>query len=121
MIGDKAKWILLVEDDPDTREGLVDFLDDAGYRAKAAASGAAAMEMLQTGRPCLILADYLLDDMNGRELRHQIREFFGAAAPPFVLLTGFPMASLKDISGTILKKPINCDYLLGVVAEHCDA
>jgi DNA-binding response OmpR family regulator len=44
------------------------------------------MAILQTDRPCLILADYLLDDMNGKELRQQIREVLGMAAPPIVLL-----------------------------------
>jgi CheY-like chemotaxis protein len=114
-----AKWILLVEDDQDTREVLVDFLGEAGYHAKAVASGAAAMEILETGRPCLILADYLLEDTDGKELRRKIRESLGAAAPPFVLLTGFSAANLKDISGVILQKPIDCDRLLDVVAEHC--
>jgi two-component system sensor histidine kinase/response regulator len=118
---DGAKWILLVEDDRDTRDVLVDFLDEAGYRAKAVASGAAALEILHTGRPCVILADYLLDDMDGKELRRRILESFGATAPPFVLLTGFPPSKLQDISGVILKKPINCDHLLDIVAEHCNA
>jgi CheY-like chemotaxis protein len=114
-----AKWILLVEDDEDTREVLVDLLDDAGYHAKAVASGAAAMDILRTGRPCLILADYLLEDTDGKELRRRIRELLGAAAPPFVLLTGFSPGKLADISGVILQKPIDCELLLGVVAEHC--
>jgi len=86
MIDEAKKWILLVDDDKDTRDVLVDLLNDAGYQAKAAASGAAAMAILQTDRPCLILADYLLDDMNGKELRQQIREVLGMAAPPIVLL-----------------------------------
>jgi CheY-like chemotaxis protein len=112
-------WILLVEDDQDTREVLVDFLAEAGYRATAVASGAAAMTILETGRPCLILADYLLEDTDGKELRRKIRESLGASAPPFVLLTGFSPANLKDISGVILQKPIDCERLLNVVAEHC--
>ena len=114
-----GKWILLVEDDQDTREVLVDFLDEAGYQAKAVASGAAAMKILETGRPCLILADYLLEDTDGKELRRRIRESLGASAPPFVLLTGFSPANLKDVSGVILQKPIDCERLLNVVAEHC--
>ena len=118
---DGEKWILLVEDDPDIRVVLVDFLAEAGYPTKAVASGAAALEILKTGRPCLILTDYLMDDMNGKELRRQIRESLGTSAPPFVLLTGFPAANLKDISGAILTKPIDCERLLGVVAQHYSA
>jgi CheY-like chemotaxis protein len=120
-MGDDAKWILLVEDDQDLRGLIVGLLAEAGYAAKGVASGAAAMEMLQMGRPCLVLADYLLDDMDGKELRRQIRESLGSLAPPFVLLTGFPQSQLKDISGVILQKPIDCDRLLSVVAEHYSA
>jgi CheY-like chemotaxis protein len=73
MIDKARRWVLIVvEDDKDTRDVLVDFLGEAGYQAKAVGSGAAAMEILQTGRPCMILADYLLDDMDGKELRRQI-------------------------------------------------
>jgi two-component system, OmpR family, response regulator VicR len=121
MTGEAKKWILLVEDDEDTRDLLVDLLEEIGYQAKAVASGAAAMAILQTERPSLILSDYLLDDMDGKELRRQIREALGVEAPPFVLLTGLPPWKLADISGVILKKPIDCDRLLSVVAEHCAA
>jgi two-component system, response regulator FlrC len=113
------KWILLVEDDQDTREVLVDFLNEAGYLAKAVASGAAAMEILQTERPSLILADYLLDDdMDGEDLRRQIGESLGVEAPPFILMTGLPAWKVADISGVILQKPIDGERLLGVVAQH---
>jgi two-component system NtrC family sensor kinase len=119
MGDDAKKWVLLVEDDQDLRGLLVGLLDEAGYPAKGVASGSAAMQVLQTGLPSLILADYLLGDMDGKELRRQIRESLGGSAPPFVFLTGFPQSQLKDISGVILKKPIDCDRLLSVVAEHC--
>jgi DNA-binding response OmpR family regulator len=121
MGDDAKKWVLLVEDDQDLRGLLVGLLTEAGYPARGVASGTAAMHMLQTGLPCLILADYLLGDMDGKELRRQIRESLGSSAPPLVLLTGFPQSQLKDISGVILKKPIDCDRLLSVVAEHCSA
>jgi CheY-like chemotaxis protein len=118
MNSDTTKWILLVEDDDDNRDVLVDFLKEASYEATGVAGGAAAMALLQRSRPCLILSDFLLADMDGRELRRQVRELLGAAAPPFVLLTGMPRSEIKDISGTILMKPIDGDHLLGVVAQH---
>jgi two-component system, NtrC family, response regulator AtoC len=115
------KWVLLVEDDQDTREVTVEFLQEAGYSARAVADGASALELLRTDRPCLVLADFKLGDMDGRELRHRVRGLLGDSAPPFALLTGMRGAALKDISGTILLKPIDGEHLLGVVAEHCGA
>ena len=119
MKSDTTKWILLVEDDDDNREVLVDFLKEASYEAKGVAGGAAALELLRASRPCLILSDFVLADMDGRELRRRVRELLGASAPPFVLLTGMPRSDIQDISGTILLKPIDGDHLLGVVAQHC--
>lgn len=121
MVSDGKKWILVVEDDDDYREALIDTLEEASYQAKGIAGGAAALELLRTARPCLVLSDFVLGDMNGRELRRRVRDLLGVSAPPFVLLTGMPLSDLKDISGTILTKPIEGDQLLGVVAQHYSA
>jgi two-component system C4-dicarboxylate transport response regulator DctD len=116
--GDGTRWVLLVEDDDDNREALLDFLADADYEAKGVAGGLAALNLLETSRPSLILSDYVLQDMDGRELRRRVRELLGVLAPPFVLLTGMARSDIKDISGTILLKPIDGEQLLSVVAQH---
>jgi two-component system, cell cycle response regulator len=118
MKSDTTKWILLVEDDDYSRDVLVDFLNEARYEATGVAGGVAAIALLRRSRPCLILSEFLLADMDGREFRRRVRELLGASAPPFVLLTGMPHSEIKDISGTILLKPIDGDHLLGVVAQH---
>jgi DNA-binding response OmpR family regulator len=119
MKSDGTKWILVVEDEDDNRDALIEILHEASYQAKGVADGAAALELLRTARPCLVLADFALGDMNGKELRQRVRDLLGPSAPPFVLLTGMPLSELEDISGTILMKPIEGDHLLGVVAQHC--
>ena len=115
---DREKWILVVEDDDDYRDALIDTLEEANYQAKGIAGGAAAMELLRTSQPCLVLSDFVLGDMNARELRRRVRDLLGSSAPQFVLLTGMPLSDLKDISGTILTKPIEGADLLGIVAQH---
>jgi DNA-binding response OmpR family regulator len=114
-----AKWILLVDDDRDIREAVIDLLQEAGYQARGVADGAAALELLRTNKPSLMLTDFKLEDMDGRELRRRVRELLGASAPPFALLTGAQPSDLEDISGTILLKPFTSQQLLGVVAQHC--
>lgn len=116
-----TKWVLLVDDDSDLREVVVEFLRDAGYPARAVANGTAALELLRTDRPSLVLADFHLKDMDGRELRHRVRALLGASSPPCALLTGAALSELKDISGTILQKPIDTERLLGLVTQHCGA
>lgn len=116
-----AKWVLLVDDDHDIREVVVEFLQEAGYDARAVEDGAAALEVLRTDWPSLVLADFRLNDMDGRELRRRVRGLLGDSAPPFATLTGMSPSHLKDVSGTILRKPVDCEQLLGLVAVHCAA
>jgi two-component system response regulator (stage 0 sporulation protein F) len=115
----RTKWVLLVDDDSDIREAVIDFLQEAGYAARAVADGKAALELLRTDRPSLLLADFHLTDMDGKELRRRVRELLGASSPPCALLTGAELSELKDISGAILQKPIDTERLLGLVNQHC--
>ncbi len=82
--------ILLVEDAPDIRTLLTDFLEDLGHRVIAAADSNAALEQIAhiAIRPSLVLADYNLPNgLNGLELGLLMRQRFGAELP-VVILTG---------------------------------
>jgi CheY-like chemotaxis protein len=115
-----SKWILIVEDDDDNRDLVVEILDGAGYATKSVSSGAQALAILHTEKPCLILADLMMSEMDGRELLVRARGLLDGAMPPFVFLTGVQPSWLDDITGTILTKPIDMNRLLDVVAHHCD-
>ena len=115
------RWVLVVEDDDDNREVLVEFIAGAGYQAKGASSGAAALAMLRIDTPCLVLADLYMKDMNGKELLKLARAMLKTAMPPFVFATGAHPSKLEDISGVILPKPFDFDQLLNLVHHHCSA
>ena len=58
--------ILIVEDDPDAREALVEFLIDGGYLPIAVADGVEALNHLRAGhRPSLIVLDLILPRIDG--------------------------------------------------------
>jgi two-component system nitrogen regulation response regulator NtrX len=116
-----TKWILVVEDDDDNREVVIEVLHEAGYEAHGVSGGAAALRLLRTEQPCLILADLVMNDMNGKELLLQARSLLSGLMPAFVFLTGAAPSQLEDISGVVLTKPVDFHRLLGVVAHHCDA
>jgi C4-dicarboxylate-specific signal transduction histidine kinase len=78
--------ILVVEDDA-ALSGLIErMLASSGYRTVGAASGAAAMKLLDQCSPRLMLLDYSLPDMCGEELLQRI-EARGKRVP-FVVATG---------------------------------
>jgi len=117
----KNAWILVVEDDEDNRELVVELLNDAGYEVRSASTGAQALEILNADKPCLVLADLMMGEMDGRELLMRARHLLDDAMPPFVFLTGVHAKWREDISATVLTKPIDMKQLLGVVARHCEA
>jgi two-component system response regulator FlrC len=118
LMGSVAKWVLVVDGDDDSREIVVECLNEAGYHAKGVSSSAAALEVLRTERLSLVLSDLFMNGIDGKELLIRARRQ-DVPMPPFVFFTGAPPSTLEGISGAILYKPFNSDQLLAVVAQHC--
>ncbi len=57
--------VLVVDDDPATRESLERHLTQEGFRVLRAAHGGAALSLLATERPALILLDIMMPGMDG--------------------------------------------------------
>jgi DNA-binding NarL/FixJ family response regulator len=113
--------ILCVEDDSDTRELLVEELEEAGFAVTAVADGHAGLTALQTLRPDLILCDIDLPGLNGLELLRSVSEM-GAdwRAIPFVLLTAFGQRENQLLARRLgcdeyIVKPIDFELLIEVV------
>ena len=66
--------ILVVEDQPSVRSVTVKMLEQLGYVALAAASGAEALQMskAESGPIALLLTDVPMPDMNGRQLAGEL-------------------------------------------------
>jgi CheY-like chemotaxis protein len=112
-------WVLVVDDDDDNRDIILEVLSEAGYAAKGASGAASALALLHDEPPCLVLADLIMDDMDGKSLQNEARRQLKERVPPFIFVTGVNASNLQDISGTFLTKPIEIDQLLRVVAQHC--
>jgi DNA-binding response OmpR family regulator len=76
--------ILLVDDDPLLRRSLVLNLEEAGYRASAAASAEDALARATQDRPDLILLDIGLPGMDGLDA---LRHFQARVGVPVIFLT----------------------------------
>ncbi|MGA9061680.1 MAG: response regulator [Terracidiphilus sp.] len=60
--------VLLVEDDPATREIIAMLLNENGYDVSAAANGLDALSQLKMKTPDLIISDLNMPEMSGPEL-----------------------------------------------------
>jgi two-component system OmpR family response regulator len=65
--------ILVVDDDPNIRDLLLDFLKSMGYGATAASGGAQMKQILGASRVDLIVLDLMLDGEDGLDLTRELR------------------------------------------------
>ncbi len=77
--------VLLVEDDPMLRDGLVDLLTGAGHEVEAAADGAEGARLGKTESFDLVLLDLMLPKLDGLEVCRRLRT--ARPALPILMLT----------------------------------
>ncbi len=112
--------ILVVDDNEDLARNLQDILEEFGYGAFVAASGAEALAFSEMNSFDLALLDYKLPDMDGLQLRDRLAETTDAA---FILITGAaPEEWMEEAvrDGRIISlesKPLNMDRLLSRISE----
>lgn len=80
-----APHILVIDDDPDVRELVVEYLEMNEMRVSAKASGREMFEVFDTESIDLVLLDLKLPGEDGMQLARALRE---RATVPIVLLTG---------------------------------
>ena len=94
-------------------------LELKGFRVLAARNGREGLRVLDDDdRPCLILLDWMMPVMNGREFLEAIREDPRHADIPVIVVTAFSGHD-KSIPARHLKKPVSTDELISEVSAHC--
>src|SRR3989442_564720 len=117
--------ILVVDDEPDVRDGLTLLLRTRGYAVTSAADGQEALDELHgSARPWLILLDLMMPVMDGFEFRvRQLQEPELAGLPVVVFSAGGDLdrkvASLGAV--TWLTKPVEAAVLLEVIDGLAEA
>ncbi|NIP79020.1 MAG: response regulator [Gemmatimonadetes bacterium] len=85
--------ILVVDDDPASRQRLARVVRDGGWQPVEAENGRVALERLETIEPRLILLDLVMPEMDGFALAERLREDPAWRHLPVVVVTG------KELSG----------------------
>ena len=115
-----AHTILVVEDDHDVRDAMIEVLQSEGYEAVPAVDGEDALGHLQAGlEPCLILLDLMMPRMNGWQFMQQ--DAVRQSNAPIVVVSAHGTADDVRSAGVAayMRKPVDVDKLLGVIAQHC--
>jgi CheY-like chemotaxis protein len=120
--------ILIVEDDPETREMLATLLATQGFHAVAAEDGLEALHLLRTVRhrspdtPCLVLLDLKMPRLGGGEFRRaQLGDPTVASVPVAVMSGAVDAEQRAQGLGAVatITKPIDVDILLDIVRRYC--
>lgn len=85
--------ILVVDDNERLLTAVRRILEGEGHSVVTAEDGLAALEMLETIHPSLIIADITMPQMNGYQLHERVRQNPEWLLTPFIFLTGRAMDS----------------------------
>jgi CheY-like chemotaxis protein len=115
--------VLIVDDDPLTRESLAHLLEAAGYRPACAANGLDALDYLRRHpHPNLILVDLMMPKMNGWVFRMQQQMDPNLAGIPTVIVSGkadaASAAQYLEAAG-YMDKPLDAERLFNLLHQYC--
>jgi PAS domain S-box-containing protein len=114
--------ILVIEDNPDLRDGLKTLLEMFGHDVVVADEGSSGVELVRIHRPSLVLCDIGLPGMNGYEVAHAIRNDPALRKVHLVALSGYARPEDRQLSieagfNEHISKPPSVERLKRLLAE----
>ena len=119
----EIKKILIAEDDPASRELLLEILDSMGYEVIAACDGAEALQKIGETHPDLALLDIQMPTLDGFAVLRRIRQDARFANLPVIALTAYAMKedqekTLRAGFNAHISKPVDVASLRSQIERH---
>ncbi len=115
-----GKTVLVVDDEPQSRQALAAALGRQGHEVVEAGHGLEALASLQTRRPDLVITDLMMPKMNGWRLIAALREE-QCNAPVLLMTSHVKQVSREALSGReiagFLAKPVDLDLVTVLVRK----
>ena len=114
-------YVLLVEDDADSRTLITRLLDTEGWNSRSAINGNAALRILKQASPAMIILDLKMAGMNGFELLEVIGKNAIWSKIPVIIVTSMDLtADMRDYLtprtvGILYKGRFSREDLLGAI------
>ena len=114
--------ILYVDDEPDALKSMKLGLEDRGYNVLTAETGNAALELLQTTTPDIVITDLRMHPMNGFDFFQEAKKLSQLAHTPFFFLTAVDDFLAQKYGKSLgvdayLTKPINLSNLDVIIKQ----
>jgi CheY-like chemotaxis protein/anti-sigma regulatory factor (Ser/Thr protein kinase) len=115
--GAEPGCVLIVDDDPATRELLARFLEKEGFRIRTAGDGRAGLELARNLRPRVVLLDVTMPRMDGWAVLRALKADPELGSIPVVMVTIVDEQNLAFSLGATdyLQKPIEWERLKDVM------
>jgi len=116
---------MIVDDEPNICEAVKITLEAEGFKVLTALSGQECLDKLKNESVDLILMDFFMPEMNGRELCARIRKDPRLVSFPVVFLTvaqfgGIGKEKLRKLNiADYISKPFDNDDLIKTVKKIC--
>ena len=110
----RLRKVLVVDDEPEVRQVLLEFLSSRGYDVTGVSGGAEALAIVRTLKPDLVLLDVAMPDMDGLETLKRMVSV--EPALPVIMVTanadiGVTSRLLALGAVDYVPKPFDLDYL----------
>lgn len=110
--------ILIIDNDEAILDVMKDVLSDENYNVQTSLTAQGVFKIIEEFDPSLVLIDYILDDINGGEICHQIKKNEKTSHIPVIIFSGHSRV-LKSLgtysSDAIIEKPFDISHLVETV------
>ena len=115
--------VIIIEDSKDARDSLALLLELDGHHVVTVANGTEALDLIRGGsvRPCAIVLDMLMPEMDGLAFLEELQRSVHAGVP-VIVFTGHDGARKEALAKgctAALLKPAEPGELLRLVGHHC--
>jgi CheY-like chemotaxis protein len=112
--------VLVVDDEPDTRQLLGLLLRHWGLDVVTASNGAEALRLLSVHPVDVVLTDLCMPGMDGVELVRRLKTAPGLDQIPVIATSALPQLpqALEDSLEAFLRKPLDFERLRAALSPH---
>ena len=120
MVADGSSTVLVIEDDPATRDLLKRFLSKDGFRVKTVSAGEEGLRLARELQPDVITLDVMMSGLDGWAVLTELKADPALSDIPVVMLTFVDNKNLGYALGAseYLTKPISRQRLLSVLEKY---
>lgn len=109
--------VLVVEDEDESRDTLRELLELEGYTVETAPNGKAALAILDTLDPCVVLLDLFMPVMDGWQVIDRLRADGRLGRMNVLIITSAEHRAPADLP--VFQKPLKLDKLISKIATVC--